>query len=58
MAPFDEREMVRRSFKYIAEAHDAIDQTRAAIATSRVVIERSRKQLKPARLNLPKKEEK
>ncbi|HEU0150363.1 MAG TPA: hypothetical protein VFR21_26245 [Bradyrhizobium sp.] len=50
--------MVRRSFKYIAEAHDAIDQTRAAIATSRVVIERSRKQLKPARFELPKKEEK
>src|SRR3954454_2570088 len=38
--------MVRRSFRHIAEARDAIDQTRAAVATSRLVIERSRKHLK------------
>jgi anti-sigma-K factor RskA len=29
MAEFDERDMVRRSFRHIAEARDAIDQTRA-----------------------------
>jgi uncharacterized coiled-coil protein SlyX len=45
MAEFDERDMVRRSFRHIAEARDAIDQTRAAVATSRLVIERSRKHL-------------
>jgi hypothetical protein len=55
MAPFDERDMVRRSFKHIAEARDAIDQTRAAIATSRAVIERSRKQLKAGSVRIAKK---
>jgi hypothetical protein len=43
MAEFDERDIVRRSFLHIAEARDAIDQTRAAVATSRLVIERSHK---------------
>jgi hypothetical protein len=46
MAEFDERDTVRRSSRHIAEARDAIDQTRAAVATSRLVIERSRKHLK------------
>jgi hypothetical protein len=43
MTAFDLREALRRSFKHLAEARDAIDQTRAAVATSRLVIERSRK---------------
>jgi hypothetical protein len=49
MAPVDEREMVRRSFKQLAEARDAIDQTRAAIATSRLAIERSHRDMNRAR---------
>jgi hypothetical protein len=41
--------MVRRSFKQLAEARDAMDQARAAIATSRLVIERSRRDMNRAR---------